>query len=50
MQVARETDHSPEAVGKYCQQFNKVKWCVENERGKEEIQIVTGMKTHLIDD
>jgi hypothetical protein len=23
VQVARETDHSPEAVGKYCQQFNK---------------------------
>jgi len=48
--VARETDHSQEAVGKYCQQFNKVQWCVENERGKEEIQIVNGMKTHLIDD
>ena len=39
-----------EVVGKYCQQFNKVKWCVENERGKEEIRIVTGMKTHLIDE
>ena len=50
MQVAREADHSPEAVGKYCQQFNKVKWCVENEVGKEEIRIVTGMKTHLIDE
>nr|CBH38700.1 hypothetical protein BSM_21770 [uncultured archaeon] len=48
VQVARETDHSPDAVGKYCQQFNKVKWCVENERGKEEIRIVTGMKAHLI--
>ena len=48
--VARETDHSPEAVGKYCQQFNKVKWCVENEMGKEEIRIVTGMKAHLIDE
>jgi hypothetical protein len=34
VQVARETDHSPDAVGKYCQQFNKVKWCVENEMGK----------------
>ncbi|MBE9591882.1 MAG: DUF1670 domain-containing protein [Proteobacteria bacterium] len=50
VQVARETDHSPEAVGKYCQQFNKVKWCVENVMGKEEIRIVTGMKTHLIDE
>jgi hypothetical protein len=50
VQVARETDHSPEAVGKYCQQFNKVKWCVENEMGKEEIRIVTGMKAHLIDE
>jgi hypothetical protein len=50
VQVARETDHSPEAVGKYCQQFNKVKWCVENERGKEAIRIVTGMKAHLIDE
>ena len=50
MQVARETDHSPEAVGKYCQQFNKVKWCLGNEMGKEEIRIVTGMKTHLIDE
>jgi hypothetical protein len=50
VQVARETDHSPEAVGKYCQQFNKVKWCVENERGKDEIRIVTGMKAHLIDE
>ena len=50
MQVARETDHSPDAVGKYCQQFNKVKWCVENEMGKEEIRIVTGMKAHLIDE
>jgi predicted transcriptional regulator len=34
----------------FCQQFNKVKWCVENERGKEEIRIVTGMKTHLIEE
>jgi hypothetical protein len=38
--VARETDRSPDVVGKYCQQFNKVKWCVENEMGKEEIRIV----------
>jgi adenosine/AMP kinase len=50
VQVARETDQSPEAVGKYCQQFNKVKWCVENERGKGKIGIVTGMKTHLIEE
>ena len=50
VQVARETDHSPEAVGKYCQQFNKVKWCVDNGWGKEEIRIVTGMKSHLIDE
>ena len=50
VQVARETDHSPEAVGKYCQPFNKVKWCVENGRGNEEISIVTGMKAHLIDE
>jgi hypothetical protein len=59
VQVARETDHSPEAEGRYCQQFteaegrycqqfNKLKWCVENGMGKEEIRIVTGMKAHLI--
>ena len=48
VQVARETDHSPEAVEKYCIGFNKVKWCVENRMGKEEIRIVTGMKAHLI--
>jgi hypothetical protein len=34
----------------YCQQFNKLKWCVENGMGKEEIRIVTGMKAHLIDE
>ncbi len=39
-----------EAVGKYCQPFDKVKWCVENEMDKAEIRIVTGMKTHLIDE
>ena len=50
VQVARETDHSPDAVGKYCQQFNKVKWCVKNGMGKGEMRIVTGMKTHLIDE
>nr|QNO57628.1 hypothetical protein LCMFKOLL_00024 [Methanosarcinales archaeon ANME-1 ERB7] len=50
VQVVRETDHSPDAVGKYCQQFNTRKWCVENEMGKEQIQIVTGMKAHLIDE
>jgi len=50
VQVARETDHSPEAVEKYCVGFNKVKWCVENGMGKEEIRIVTGMKAHLIDE
>ena len=50
VQVARETDHSPEAVAKYCVGFNKVKWCVENRMGKEEIRIVTGMKAHLIDE
>ena len=27
---------------------NKVKRCVENMRGKEEMRIVTGMKAHLI--
>ena len=27
-----------------------MKWCVENEMGKEEIRIVTGMKAHLIDE
>ena len=50
VQVARETDHCPEAVGKYCPQFNKLKWCMENGMGKEEIRIVTGMKAHLIDE
>jgi len=50
VQVARETDHSPEAVAKYCVGFNKVKWCVENGMGTEEIRIVTGMKAHLIDE
>jgi hypothetical protein len=50
VQDAREADHRPEAVGKYCQQFNKVKWCVENEIGKVAIRIVTGMKAHLIDE
>jgi hypothetical protein len=50
VQVERETDHSPEAVGGYCQQFNKRKWCVENGVGKGEIGIVTEMKTHLIDE
>ena len=48
VQVARETDHSPDAVGKHCQEFNKVKWCVENGMGEEEMRIVTGMKAHLI--
>jgi hypothetical protein len=28
--VARETNHSPEAVQRYCLHFNKVKWCVVN--------------------
>ncbi|RCV65816.1 Protein of unknown function (DUF1670) [Methanophagales archaeon] len=50
VQVARDTDHSPEAVGKYCQQFNKLNRGVENEIGKEEIRIVTGMKAPLIDE
>jgi len=50
VQVARETDQSPEAVGKYCQHFNKLKWCVGNEKGKEEIRIVSGMKAHLIEE
>jgi len=50
VQVARETDHRPEAVGKYCQQFNKLNRGVENEKGKEEIRIVTGMKAHLLDE
>ncbi|MGB3460313.1 MAG: DUF1670 domain-containing protein [Halobacteriota archaeon] len=48
VQVARETNHSPEAVGKYCRQVNTLKWCVENEMDKKEIRIVTGMKAHLI--
>ena len=48
--VARETDHSPEAVQRYCLHFNKVKWCVEKGMSKQEITIVTGMKTHLIDE
>jgi hypothetical protein len=37
-------------VGKYCQQFNKVKWCVENGMSQEKIQIVTGMEAPLIDE
>ena len=44
-------DGSPSgSVGKYCQQLNKVKWCVGNEMGKVEIKIVTGMKGHLMDE
>ena len=50
VQEARETDHRPEAVGKYCQQFNKLNRGVENGMGQEEIRIVTGMKAHLIDE
>jgi pyruvate formate lyase activating enzyme len=30
--------------------FNKVKWCVDNGMSKQEITIVTGMKSHLIDE
>ncbi len=48
--VARETNHSPDAVQRYCLHFNKVKWCVENGMSKQEITIVTGMKFHLIDE
>jgi hypothetical protein len=48
--VARETNHSPEAVQRYCLHFNKVKWCVDNGMSKQEITIVTGMKSHLIDE
>ncbi len=48
--VARETNHSPEAVQRYCLGFNKVKWCVDNGMSKQEITIVTGMKSHLIDE
>jgi hypothetical protein len=48
--VARETNHSPEAVQRYCLHFNKVKWCVEHGMSKQEITIVTGMKSHLIDE
>jgi len=48
--VARETNHSPEAVQRYCLGFNKVKWCVDNGMSKKEITIVTGMKSHLIDE
>ncbi len=50
LQVARETNHSPEAVERYCLHFNKVKWCVENGMGKDEIMIVTGMRAHLVDE
>lgn len=48
--VARETNHSPEAVQRYCLGFNKVKWCVDTGMSKQEITIVTGMKSHLIDE
>ncbi len=27
VQVARETNHSPEAGKRYCLDFNKMKWC-----------------------
>jgi hypothetical protein len=50
VQVARETNHSPEAVERYCLDFNKVKWCVENGMSKEEMIIVTGMSANLIDE
>lgn len=50
VQVARETNHSPEAVDRYSLHFNKVKWCVENGMSKNEIIIVTGMSSHLIDE
>jgi hypothetical protein len=48
--VARETNHSPEAVQRYCLHFNKVKWCVDNGMSNQEITIVTGMRSHLIDE
>jgi len=50
VQVARETSHSPEAVQNYCLGLNKVKWCLENKMSKDEIRIVTGMRTHLIEE
>jgi len=50
VEVARETGHSPEAVQNYCLGLNKVKWCLDNKRGKDEIRIVTGMSAHLIDE
>lgn len=50
IRVARETNHSPEAVERYCLDFNKIKWCIENGMSKEEIIIVTGLKAHLIDE
>ncbi len=50
VQVARETNHSPEAVERYCLDFNKMKWCIENGMSKQEIMAVTGMSAHLIDE
>ncbi|MCZ7372494.1 MAG: DUF1670 domain-containing protein [Candidatus Methanoperedens sp.] len=50
LQVARETNPRPDAVERYCLDFNKVKWCFENGMSKQEITIVTGMKSHLIDE
>jgi hypothetical protein len=50
VQVARETNHSPEAVERYCLDFNKMKWCTENGMSKQEIMAVTGMSVHLIDE
>ncbi|MCD4846013.1 MAG: DUF1670 domain-containing protein [Methanosarcinales archaeon] len=35
---------------RYCLHFNKVKWCVNNGMSKQEITIVTGMKSYLIDE
>lgn len=48
--ISRETNHSPKSVQRYCLGFNKVKWCVEKGMSKQEIMIVTGMKSHLIDE
>ncbi|MBL7118098.1 MAG: hypothetical protein ISS94_04875 [Candidatus Syntrophoarchaeum sp.] len=43
-------DHSYLSELRLKYENNKVKWCVENGMGKEEIRIVTGMKAHLIDE
>jgi hypothetical protein len=47
-EVARQTNHSLQAVERYTKDYHRVKQCVDRQLSEENISLVTGIARHVV--